>query len=424
MSSNARRLRSCSRRLSRDLSGSVAIASAFMFPLIIGSVGLGVETGYWYVSQRQLQHVADVSAHAGALRKKAGDSATAYTEAARYLASKSGFAGPSSAILVNTPPSTGAFTAKTDAVEVIISENLPRYFTSFFTRDPLTIEARAVARVDGNPTCVLALATTGSGAFHVGGSTELNLPTCDIVSNSTHANSFQMQGAAARITAACVYSAGGVSANSNLGLEVCEAAEENAAPVADPYADVTQPAVTGVCANGNVSNTTLTPTEAHASGVSSKRFCSGLSISGAVHLDPGLYIIGGGNLSGSNGATLTGSGVTLFFTNGARVSLSNSTTQTLSAPTSGPFSGILMFGDRNDPNLSHTARGSGSSSYQGAIYFPAGHMDYRGNSASTNGCTQLIAKTIDFGGNSSFSSSCDAAGTRSIRAGRYITVVE
>ncbi len=90
LSSNARRLRSCSRCLLRDLSGSVAIASAFMFPLIIGSVGLGVETGYWYVSQRQLQHVADVSAHAGALRKKAGDSATAYTEAARYTRSLRG----------------------------------------------------------------------------------------------------------------------------------------------------------------------------------------------------------------------------------------------------------------------------------------------------------------------------------------------
>jgi len=135
------------------LSGSVAIASAFMFPLIIGSVGLGVETGYWYVSQRQLQHVADVSAHAGALRKKAGDSATAYTEAARYLASKSGFAGLSSAILVNTPPSTGAFTAKTDAVEVIISEDLPRYFTSFFTRDPLTIEARSRESTATRPAC-------------------------------------------------------------------------------------------------------------------------------------------------------------------------------------------------------------------------------------------------------------------------------
>ncbi len=107
--SMSRRLGNGLRHFRRDVSGSVAIVSAFTFPVIIGAVGLGVETGYWYISQRQLQHVADVSAHAGALRKRAGDNSTAYTESARYVASKSGFSGPSSAVLVSSPPASGAY---------------------------------------------------------------------------------------------------------------------------------------------------------------------------------------------------------------------------------------------------------------------------------------------------------------------------
>jgi uncharacterized membrane protein len=100
-------------RLRADISGSVAIAAALMLPAIIGAVGLGVETGYWYVSQRQLQHVADVSAHAGAIRKRAGDTAAGYTDSARYIAQTSGFSGVASSVIVNSPPLSGLSRART-----------------------------------------------------------------------------------------------------------------------------------------------------------------------------------------------------------------------------------------------------------------------------------------------------------------------
>jgi hypothetical protein len=285
------------------------------------------------------------------------------------------------------------------------------------------VSARAVAELQGIPTCILALSTTSSSAFKVSGSTDLTLPTCDIVSNSTHPTGFSMQGASARIDAACVYSSGGVSANSNLTTRLCPGPKENQLPLADPYANVTAPAVSGACANGNLSNTTVSAQNPHPSGMNAMRFCAGLSISGTVHLNPGLYIIGGGDLTGANGAVLTGNGVTLFFAGGSEMKLNGNQRLNLSAPTSGPFSGIVLFGNRTTATNQKVNGGAGTT-IQGAVYFPAAAVDYSGNSAGTNGCTQLIARTISFGGNSSFGSSCGTAGTRAMATSKTVAVVE
>ncbi len=398
-----------------------------MIPVVIGGVGMGVETGYWYLSQRKLQQVVDVAAHAAAVRKKSGDNAAAYTEAARYIAAQSGYSGAAANVTVVSPPASGPNAGRSDAIEVIITDPLPRFFTSIFSDSALTMRARAVALVQTRPACVLALSGTASGAITAAGSANVNMPNCDVASNSTAADSFKMQGASTSVTAACVYSAGGTSTNSNLSMTLCSQAETHMAPLSDPYANVAEPAVTGACKNKDVGGgTVLTPTDNHASGVKSMRFCNGLSFSGNVTLNPGLYIIEKGtpaSFIGSNGAVLTGSGVTLFFTGGADIKLNNNVQLNLSAPTAGPYSGILMFGDR-DEAITQKVNGNAASTFQGALYFPNSHVDYLGNSAATNGCTQLIAKTIQLSGNTGLKSSCASAGTREIGIGQLAKVVE
>ncbi len=395
-----------------------------MLPIVIGGVGMGVETGYWYLSQRKLQQIADVSAHAAAVRKKAGDNAAAYTEAARYIAAQSGYTGAAANVKVASPPASGPNAANTEAIEVIIIDPLPRFFTSIFSNAPLTMRGRAVALVQSRPACVLALSGTASGAITAAGSASVNMPNCDIASNSTAADSFKMQGASTSVTAACVYSAGGTSTNSNLSMTLCSQPQTQMAPLSDPYANVAEPAVTGACKSANVSaGTVLTPTDSHPSGAKSMRFCNGLSFSGNVTLNPGLYIIEKGSFTGSNGAVLTGSGVTLFFTGGADIKLNGNAQLNLSAPTANPYSGILMFGDR-DEAISQKINGNSASTFQGALYFPNSHVDYLGNSAATNGCTQLIAKTIQLSGNTGMKSSCQSAGTREIGIGQLAKVVE
>ncbi|HWT31564.1 MAG TPA: pilus assembly protein TadG-related protein [Propylenella sp.] len=409
------------------MSGSIAIIGGLMLPVVIGGVGLGVETGYWYLKQRKLQQIADVSAHAAAVRKKSGDDQAQYVDAARYIAAQSGYTGPPANMSVVSPPTSGPNATKPDAVEVVITESVPRYFTSIFTQSALTVHARAVAKIETRPACILALSGTAAGAVTVSGSAEVTMPQCDIASNSVAADSFKMQGAASRVTAACVYSAGGTSTNSNLTTTYCSRPETHMAPLSDPYADVAEPAVTGTCKAANVGSggttTTLTPTESHASGAKSMRFCNGLSVSGNVVLNPGLYIIEKGDFTGSNGANISGTGVTLFFTNGATVKLNGNMRLNLSAPTADPYSGILMFGSRSN-TTGQKINGDAASTFQGAIYFPAAHVEYLGSSAGANGCTQLIAKTVQLTGKSNFQSSCGNSGTRQIGIGQLARLVE
>ena len=60
-------------RFRDDRRGSIIILAALLFPIVIGGLGLWIETGYWYHMQRRVQHIADVSAHAAGVRIRAGD---------------------------------------------------------------------------------------------------------------------------------------------------------------------------------------------------------------------------------------------------------------------------------------------------------------------------------------------------------------
>ncbi len=57
---------------SSDRRGLTAITVALSLPVLIGSAGLGVEVGYWFLEERRLQTAADLAANAGAVALRAG----------------------------------------------------------------------------------------------------------------------------------------------------------------------------------------------------------------------------------------------------------------------------------------------------------------------------------------------------------------
>ncbi len=93
--------------LGRNQSGSVAIIAAIAFPVLIGGMGLGAEVGYWYLTERKLQHAADVSAFGAAVRLSKGDADKKLDEIALNIAKESGFDGTKGKIEVHHPPASG-----------------------------------------------------------------------------------------------------------------------------------------------------------------------------------------------------------------------------------------------------------------------------------------------------------------------------
>ncbi len=415
-------------RLLAGKAGSAAVVAALVVPIAVGGMGLGAETGYWYLSQRKLQHAADVAAHAAATRLRAGDSLTQIAAAAQHVAAKSGLSASVGTVAVNVPPTSGSKAGSTSSAEVIVTELQPRLISSVFSRTAVTIRGRAVAEVtSGGQACVLALSTTASGAITVSGSTSVALTGCDITSDSNASDAFLMSGTGSNLTTGCVYSVGGATISAGLTLTSCAAVKTQAALVRDPYASVAEPSDIGACQSNKVGKstgtTTVTPTDTQPNGVKSIRYCNGLDLKGTVVLSAGLYIVENGSLTLNGSTNVSGTGVTIYLRGGADLKLNGNSTFNLAAPTSGPLSGILFFGSRTSAGAAQTISGSSTSTFNGAIYMPGSAITFTGSSGA-GGCTQVIGDTVTFTGNSSLGLNCATAGTSTVKTAETVAIVE
>ncbi|MGV8986616.1 MAG: pilus assembly protein TadG-related protein [Cypionkella sp.] len=415
-----------------DTSGAVAIMAALLMPVLVLGMGLGAETGYQYMTQRNLQNAADLAAHAGGVRLRAGDTKAAITAAALHVATDSGFVAAKGSFTVNTPPTRGPNAGSASSVEVLLTRDQPRFFSALIMSKPLLMGARAVATVTASASaaCVLALSSTAQRAISISGSTDVSLQGCDVASNSNASDAFWMANSSAKLAVNCVDSVGGAVTSSNLQLIGCPAAKEYQPVVRDPYADVAEPSINIPC-EANTDVTVFSPTYAHPSGVMAMRICGGLDIKKQVTFKPGLYIIDGGDLTlNANGtvasadAGMTVQGATFFLTGNAKLKMTGNGGLDLQAPTSGPFSGILIFGSRSQTGLTYAIQGNSGSTTQGAIYVPTSAVSFSGNSNTTNGCTQIIGRTVEFTGNSTLRSSCTTGNARPIETNVIVRITE
>ena len=400
------------RRFRSGVGGNVATIFALALPVVVGGAGLGVETSYWYYSSLKLQATADAAAYAGALEKITGSDTAAITAAATQSATDNGLGNGT--ITVHTPPTSGPNTAN-KAVEVILNQNLDRVFTSIFSASKVPEQARAVALItDASKACVLALNSSASQSALFSGSTSVKLSGCSVMSNSSASDAIKVQGSAS-LQADCLITVGGVSLN-NPVTTVCKSPITQALPASDPFASLPAPAASNPCQNANKS--TLSP----------GTYCSGLSLSGNVALSTGTYVLQG-SLKINAGAVITcaapcTNGVTIFMAGSSTVSINGNATVTLSAPTSGTYSGVLFYGDRNGTSAKSNFNGTATSSLTGAIYFPRQEVDYLGNFSGKNGCTQVVADTIQWSGSSTINQNCSSLGMKDIPAAQSVAVVE
>jgi hypothetical protein len=149
----------------------------------------------------------------------------------------------------------------------------------------------------------------------------------------------------------------GASGASNISGTTSPAPRFSAPTVTDPLASVTLPTFPGSCTYTSANYTTISP----------GTYCKGLSITGTsstpitVTFNPGLYIITAGGTW--KYATLTGTGVTLFFTKGTTAAQGNtygqlsatSTHVNLSAPSTGSNGSLTTIVIANDRNWVHTS---------------------------------------------------------------------
>jgi hypothetical protein len=414
--------RPLARELWRDDGGGTAVITAIAFMVLMGFTALGVEVGAWYAERRALQTAADAAALGAAYRiYKDGKDAEGIVESGEYDASINGFTNGEDGVdlTVTNPPASGPNAENDYAAEAIIGKQRSTLLSSMFLgEDEVTIRTRAVAVVRvGGPFCVLALDPTADSALKFGGTSELQLTNCGIIVNSESNSAMNLIGGSI-VGATYADITGNYTKSTNSTLEI-EEGQPNVGvdPLADPFEDINVPAGSG-CDFGTPPKYQI---NSHATEtLNPGRYCGGIKIgAGAqVTMNAGEYVMDGGVFEVAGGASVTGTGVTIFLTgsgsNYAQVTINGGGSINISAPTSGTYKGIVFFQDRNAPVAATGAQnkfnGDSNTNIRGVIYIPKQKTEWAGGNTSGPGCTKIVALKIEFTGNSSVASDCTAYG--------------
>lgn len=394
-------------RFRADQSGNYLLMMALLMPVLIGFVGFGTDYALWMYTHQTAQAAAESAAVSAAT---AGNN---FTVEAQAVTAAYGFVDGSNGVTVtvNQPPQSGGHTTTAGAVEVIVQRaQIPVFAGAVWKSKQVSVSGRAVA-VGGGAGCVLTLDKKASGAVTVQGSAQLALAGCNLNDNSNSSTAISIGGSGS-LSALAVDVVGNVSGSSN--ITTTNGMMTGAAATKDPYATASFGSFSG-CDHTGFTVKTDSP---GYPGV----YCGGISINAGatLTLNPGIYYLDQGSLSMAGSSTLTGTGVTLVFTsstgdNWATADIGGNAIVNLTAMTTGPTAGIVLFGDPNmDVGTTFKLGGGGSQTFGGAVYLPKAALTYSGGASTGNGCTQVIADTVTFTGNSNLAINCSGYGTKFI----------
>jgi hypothetical protein len=313
---------------------------ALLLPILLLFCGLSVDVGMLELTGLQMQSAADaaaVSAELEAERNTGNWVSIAQQEAAAH-----GFTNGSNNVTVSVSqlPSSGPYANRYDALQATISQQVKTYFMGSINGGYVTVSAQGVALITP---CVFLTGTGTLQQYTLDGVTgDFKGATCpfDINTNVETTN--------LNLVPEALNVAGSSSASSIAGYEY-PSPNYNAPAVTDPLSYLTAPTFSGTCNHTSYSLYNATGTTTLSPGT----YCKGLNITNSsATLSPGLYVITGGGTWYNS--TVTGSGVTLYFTSGGGATdgkfILSQSTVTLSAPTTasnGTLAGILIFTDRN-----------------------------------------------------------------------------
>jgi hypothetical protein len=263
-----------------------------------------------------------------------------------------------------------------------------------------------------DPVCVLALDPSSSGTINASGGATITANGCDFRNNSSSITDTTLSGGAV-IKARSVYLTGNYSASGGSSITVTGTLNTSAAAASDPYASRTIPTYSGCSASTGTYTGTI-----NAVAGTPYVFCNGLTVSNALTLGSGIYIINGGNLTLAGGTSLTATGgVTIILTSSAGnnygiITISGNAIFSITAPSTGATAGMALWVDKNAPlNTTYdTFSGQTNETIQGAIYAPSQKVEYSGSTQNTSGCTQLIAYQVNFTGSATFAHNCTGVG--------------
>jgi Flp pilus assembly protein TadG len=406
--------------------GNVAVMFALVAPVLFGAVGLGMESGLWYLDRRSMQNASDAAALAAS-----GDGTANYSSVASAVVASYGYVHGTNGVTVSSTNAAACPAGGSNCYKVSITYKQVLYLAPLvgFSGDTTsgnlpaqTLQAAATATQSTTPRqyCLLALNTVGS-AIRGNGVPNTNFTGCNTMSNaSATCNGHNMgadHGDAHLTDTGC-----GVVQGSNLPI------------VPDPYSGLAANIPPNPCGSypqepSNYGNPAL-PASNLWSGVKALAgnvtVCGDLQLTANVTINApaGAVLVIENGLLDTNGHTIqtaNGSSVTVVFsgTNGGtyKHAPTGGGALDLQAPSSGPWSGVALYQDSNlTTGVDISAAGKSPTwDITGLVYLPHSNVTFSGavnKSSNGSSCFAMVVGNITINGTGAIlaNGGCAAAG--------------
>ncbi len=408
----------------RSEAGQSIVLFALGSVVFFGLVALSIDVGRLLVERRTEQNAADAAALAGAAVLVNGGSASQAISEARTYAANNGY---TAGVTVNIPPTTGPSAGSSQAVEVIIQNDVPKYFAQVVYSGPWRASARAVGKITSQASGfgVITLNPSQCQSLTLNSNAQLQVTGGGIYVNSNcNVDAFDMESNAVA-TANAISVVGGFTGKSN--YHATPQPVTGQPPMPDPFASIPLPPITsspdrtgGGCSFGS-GNVTFNPGVYNClislSSNTQATFNPGnYTFKGGFQLDSnvvvnfgrGIYVVEGAGFQMNSNTVVNGpNGVLIYNTcnpspcqpgQASGTFQLNSNARLNIAPYGAPYSDIVVWQDRN--SIQPLQFNSNSLTATGAIYAKSADIQYNSNATVP---LQFVANNVQMNSNAKIS---------------------
>lgn len=375
--------------------GQVLILLVFGVITLLGLTGLAIDGGNAFADRRRAQNASDSAALAAALAAARGGDPSV---TAINWANNNGYAndGVRSTVTVNRPPAVGCkgqpspYAGNAEYIQVIIHSNVDTSLAKIIGINQTQNCTEAVARARpaqqgemffGN--ALVSLKPNGCSTTFLHGTARNDLIGGGLFVNSDHPTCAFEQNGNGSIYAPNITIVGGAEIQ-KINL-VAPFPPQTGAPQV-PYPPPFLPPEPTCNGNAVKTGNRLSPGNA-----------GNFPPSGVTELDPGIYCVNGDFMMNAHD-TIHGEGVLIFMKSGT-VHFNGNAQINLSAPTSGPYAGLLIYQSINNTNRV-TLNGNSDTIFVGTILAPGAEIQINGTQNSSSYQSQIIGYTLDLIGTS------------------------
>ena len=346
-------------------SGNVALTTALLFPVLLGSAGLAIDYVLIYQQTSKLQQAADSAVLAGTKELGiAGNDDEEIMAITKTYALTNFNRLHSSTVSDNELNVVPVISENRRGMNISLEYQWKPFIAHYLSDEVLPLKVTAGAELAGSQSiCTLALDPNNSGSIALTGKSSVQAENCSIQTNSGSGSALALSSNAKMNSSSICTSGGFVGSSSNFSPVPQTDCPEMDDPLAGRQLEITDD-------NCDFENTVL---EGGNRTLKPGVYCGGVFVTdeAKLRMDQGTYTFIDGDFDVGGGSEVIGNHVNLNFHSNARLFFRNATEIELSAPKTGDMAGILVLASvNNDPGLVFEIQSKDAREFTGLIYTP------------------------------------------------------